>query len=259
MEEKKAYKIVIIGVIIYVVAMLIIFLPRYISNKRDKLYILSGDFIKIKYENGNWSNITDSDDYKLKEFEVFESGVYKGKYKILFTNKYYLYDESGKSTSYEGQLFSYTGTLKLGVVNVADSEITESDKYTITKALSKLGINSFDQLNLYQKVSLDVDKDGVTENVYAASNYYTDESVDTVFSIVFIEKNGNVDILKEKVISSDKIYDEPSYEITKIIDVKEDKKYEIIIEQSYFSRPEESCVILNKLYGKRKEIKNLCE
>ena len=259
MEEKKAYKIVIVGVILYVIIMLLIFLPGYISKKRDKLYILSGDFIKIKYENGKWQNITDSDDYKLKQFEVFESGNYKGNYKILFTNKYYLYDSKGKNINYGGQLFSYSGTLKLGVVNVANNEITENDSFIIKEALNKLKINNFNKLNLYQKVSLDVDKDNVVENIYAISNYYVDENLDKVFSIVFVEKNGKIDFLIDKVISSDKIYDEPSYEINKIIDVKEDKKYEIMIEQSYFSRPEESCIILNKLYGNKKEIKNLCE
>ena len=259
MEEKKAYKIVIIGIIIYVIVMLVIFLPGYIRDKRDKLYILSGDFIKIKYENSRWQNIKKSDDYKLKEFEIYESGIYKGKDKLLFTNRFYLYDDNGKSTNYEGQLFGYSGNIKLGVVNVSNSEITDNDKYIIEKVISKFGISSFNNLNLYQKVSLDVDKDGITENIYAASNYYTEESLDKVFSIVFIEKNGNIDLLKEKVISSDKIYEEPSYEINKIIDIKEDEKYEIMIEQTYFSRPEDSCIILNKLYEKKDLIKNLCE
>lgn len=259
MEEKKAYKIVIIGIISYVIIMLIIFLPNYIHDMRDKLYILSGDFIKIKYENGKWQNIDNSDDYKLKEFEVYESNEYKGKYKILFTNKFYLYDEKGKNTSYEGQLFSYTGNIKLGIINTISSEMTDNDKYIIERALSKVGIAGFNSLNLYQKVSLDVDKDGIIENIYAASNYYVEEIVDKAFSIVFIEKNGNIDILKEKIISTDKIYEEPSYEINKVIDINEDKKYEIMIEQSYFSRPEDSCIILNKLYGKKTLIKNLCK
>lgn len=259
MKENKTYRIIIIGVIIYVIIMLIIFLPNYIRNQSDKLYILSGDFIKIKYEYGKWQNITDSSDYKLKEFEVFESDVYKGKYKLLFSNKFYLYNEEGKNVDYSGKLFAYSGTLKLDVVSILNSELNDNDKFIINKAISKIGIINFNDLNLYQKVSLDVDKDGTIENIYAVSNYYTEEILDEVFSIVFIEKNGDIEILKEKVISSDKIYDEPSYEINMIIDIKKDKKYEIMIEKSYFSRPENSCIILNKLYGKKSVIKDLCE
>lgn len=259
MEEKKIHKTIIIGVIVYVIIMLIIFLPGYIRNKKDKLYILSGDFIKIKYENGKWQNIHDSKDYKLKEFEIYESGEYKGKYKLLFTNKYHLYDTNGKNISYDGQIFGFTGTLKLQIINIPSSEITDNDRFIINKALSKIGIDNFNNLNLFQTLTLDVDNDGINENIYAASNYYVEEELNKVFSVVFIEKNGNIEILKEKVISSDKVYEEPSYEINRVIDIKEDKKYEIMIEQSYFSRPEDSCVILKKLYGKRKEIKNLCE
>lgn len=259
MEEKKVYKTVIIGVIIYVIVMLAIFLPKYISDRRDNLYILSGEFIKIKYSGGNWSNIEDSDDYKLKEFEVYESDNYKGKYKILYTNKFYLYDSNGKNTSYEGQLFAYTGSLKLSVVTDMITEISESDKVIIQKVLDKLNINEYKNLNTFQKVSLDTDKDGITENIYSISNYYTEDSLDKVFSIVFTEENGNINILKEKVISADKIYEEPSYEINKVIDIKDDKKYEIMIEQSYYSRPMESCILLYKLHDKQNLIADLCE
>ena len=76
---------------------------------------------------------------------------------------------------------------------------------------------------------------------------------------MFIEKNNTITILKKNIISSEKIYDEPSYEINKVIDVRDDKKYEIMIEQSYYSRPEDSCVLLYKLYGNKKLIKNLCD
>lgn len=259
MMEKKAYKTVIIGIIIYVLLMTVIFLPIYLKNRREKLYILSGDFIKIKYEKGSWKNITKSDDYKLKDFEVYEANNYKGKYRILFTNRFYLYDSNGQSVPYENKLFAYSGTLKLGITDITSTEMSENDKSIIQRALAKDNITSFNQLNLFQKVSVDTDKDGVVENVYAASNFYTDEELDKVFSIVFIEKNNTITVLKKNIISSEKIYDEPSYEINKVIDVRDDKKYEIMIEQSYYSRPEDSCILLYKLYGNKKLIKNLCD
>lgn len=259
MKTEKAHKIVIIGVIIYVIIMLIIFLPGYIRNRTEKLYILSGDFIKIKYENGQWYNITNSDDYKLKEFKVYESGQYKGDYKLMFTNKYHLYDTSGQTVSYNGQLFAYTGSLEMSVIDIENGEITESDKSNIEKVLEEVKVFEYEDLNLFQKASLDVDKDGVIETVYCINNYYAEKIPSKAFSIVFIEKNGKIDIIKEKVISSDKIYQEPSYEINKILDIKNDKNYELMIEQSYFSRPEDSCVQLYRLSGKKSLIKNLCE
>lgn len=259
MKDDKAYKMVIIGVIIYVVVMLIIFLPGFLRDRFEKLYILSGDFIKIKYENGTWSNIKNSDDYKMKEFQVYESGNYKGKYKLLFTNKFYLYDSNGKKVSYDGQLFAYNGTIKLSKVDVSGTEMSDSDKDIIQKAIYQVGVSSYTDLNLFQKVTLDVDKDGDSEAIYCINNYYVEGIPDKAFSLVFMVDNGEIRIIKDKVISSEDVYEEPSYEINKILDIKDDKKYEIMIEQAYYSRPQDSCVLLYKLTGKRSLIKNLCE
>lgn len=259
MMENKAYKTVIILVILYVIIMLVIFLPNYIRGLHDKLYILSGDFIKIKYEHNGWHNITNNDDYKLKEFNVYTADGTLGKYRILLTNKYYLYNESGKNVTYEGELFASTGTLKLGVTPKSTLELEDSDKEIIKNALEKIKITEYDNFNISQKYVLDVDNDGIDEKIYCLSNYFMESNFDKLFSVVFIEKNGEINILIKKVIDKDKIYDEPSYEINRIVDIKEDKKYEIIIEQNYFSRPQESCAIIYNLYENKKEIANLCK
>lgn len=259
MKDDKAYKIVIIGVVVYVVVMLIIFLPGFLRDRFEKLYILSGDFIKIKYENGTWSNITNSNDYKMKEFKVYESGNYKGEYKLLFTNKFYLYDSNGKNISYDGQLFAYNGTMKLSKVDVSSTEMSENDKDIVQKAIYQVGVSSYSDLNLFQKVTLDIDKDGTNEAIYCINNYYAEEVPDKAFSIVFIVDNNEIRIIKDKVISSEDVYEESSYEINKILDVKEDKKYEIMIEQAYYSRPQDSCILLYNLSDKGSLIKNLCE
>lgn len=260
MKLEKSYKIVIVCICVYVAIMLVIFLPRYLHNRNDNLYILSGDFIKIKYQNGTWKNITKEEDYRLQKFTVYEDSNYKGEYKLLFTNRFYLYDDLGKDISYDGRLFAYRGSLKLGTVKLEESmSPTEADSIFIQEALSQLKIVYQGDFNLFQKASLDVDNDGVVEHIYCISNYYSEEVSDKVFSIIFIEKNNSIHIIQDKVISSDKIYEEPSYEINQIIDIKEDKKYEIMLEQSYYSRPEESCILLYRLDENQRKIADLCK
>ena len=81
---------IILGILAgYLVIMLIIFLPGYLKNKHDKIYILSDTFVKIKYENGKWSNITDNDDYKLKELANYDfegGGIYTTLCNDLYIN-----------------------------------------------------------------------------------------------------------------------------------------------------------------------------
>lgn len=256
--EKKAYRTVIILVALYVIVMLAVFLPNYLRGLHDKLYILSGDVIKIKYEQNGWHNITNSDDYKLQEFNVYNDKGSLGKYKLLLTNRFYLYDNYGKNVAYDGMLFASRGTVKLGVIPKSDLDLDDIDKDIIKRALEKIKITTYDNFNISQKYVLDVDNDNIEERIYCISNYYTESNYNKLFSVVFIEKNGQIDFLIKKVIDSSKIYDEPSYEINRIVDVKEDKKYEVIIEQSYFSRPQKACAIIYNLYDSKKEIANLC-
>lgn len=258
MKDKNAQK-VIIGLLIYLVIMLVLFLPGYLKRKHEKLYILSGAFIKIKYENGRWSNIKNSNDYKLQEFSVYDNNQYMGKYKVLFSNRLNLYDSTGNSISYNGPLFAYRGTLDLVVNDLIQSDFEEVDSYIIQQVLSSLGISYTEEYNLFQKVSLDVDHDGMIETVYCISNYYVEHPSETVFSIVFIHKNNNNYILNQKVISSDLIYEEPSFEIHQVFDIHNDGKYEILFTKGYYSRPESECAMLYNLYDERKLIHNFCD
>ena len=52
----KNIKITLLILLVYLVVMLIIFLPGYLKSKYEKLYIVTNRY-KIKYEDGSWKNI----------------------------------------------------------------------------------------------------------------------------------------------------------------------------------------------------------
>ncbi len=259
----KGYKVVITVLILYLCLMLIIFLPGYIRNRKDNLYIISGNFVKIKYEQGKWDNVTDSKDYRLKKFKLYEDNKYKGIYKIIYNNQFHLYDEKGKVVDYSGRLFGYRGSIPLNIIDSTINEnyidISEQDQTIIKKALSEKKVESYNDFNLFQKISIDVDDDGTKENIYSVSNYFASEVKDKAFSIIFIEKNNELTFIQDKVISSDKIYFEPYYEIQMIIDIKNNNKYEVLITKNYFSQPEKECALLYNLYDKKSQIADLCK
>ena len=70
----------------------------------------------------------------------------------------------------------------------------------------------------------------------------------------------NKNYVIEKVITTpDKIYDEASFIIKQVIDIKNDNKLELLLTKNYYSRPQDECALLYDLSGKRKLIHNFCE
>ena len=113
-------------------------------------------------------------------------------------------------------------------------------------------------LNLFQKIELDIDGDNKFEKVYCINNYYVDNPLDKVFSLIYVNDNNKIKILEKKIIDSSKIYDEESYEIHKVLDIKEDKKMELLYTKNYYSQPEKECAVLHNLSGRYKKIKDFC-
>ena len=66
----KGTKALLMGLLVYLVIMLIIFLPGYIRNKREKLYIISNTY-RIKYEQGKWSKFVGFVETKEK-YNIYE-------------------------------------------------------------------------------------------------------------------------------------------------------------------------------------------
>lgn len=258
MENKKICKLIILGLIIYCLIFVIIFLPGYLRKLHDKMYIIYGNDLHIKLENGEWSDIENINDYKFNKFNVYSGNSFLGKFKILNSNTLILYDDYYNKVNYSDTIFAYNSNFDVSVVDLIETEKNEKDDLVIDSVLDKVKISNYNDLNLFQKVSWDFDNDGVIENLYCISNFYTYEDFPKLFSIVFIEKNNKIDIIKSNIIDNIDLNVEESYTIAKVIDLRSDGKYELLLSNDYFSRPYDSCAIIYSLSGKYKEITNLC-
>lgn len=250
----KFSKTVLIILGFYLVVMLIIFLPKYIKLRKEKLYIITDNY-RIKYEFGKWSfNNTD----KKEEYTFYENGEYKGKYLALLLDKIRLYD-NGSKVNYKGKILGYRGSLKLEVYNIIeDSKLEETDKLAIDKFLEKENIKAtYDTLYL-QKAILDVDNDGTEETIYCVSNNL-DENSQVAFAAIFVSDGDKTDVL---VSNSEKAEDKMMlklYNLENIFDIKKDKKIEILYSTGYsMGSVDEQCYVLHNLSSK-KVIHNFCE
>ena len=258
LKMDKSGVLIIRVLIVYLVIALIIFLPTYIKNKVEKLYIITNDNIKIKYTNGRWKKIYNSKDYALKKFNLYENDEYKGKYKIMYSNKLILIDDSGNRTNTNGNYVAYRGSLKLGVYDLITDELSEVDKEYIEKALIKLNLPVTYNFNHFQRVYYDIDKDGILENVYCINNFYTDDTNEK-FSILFIQNEDEIKIIDKQITDSNGIYDNKIFSIINVFDIRKDGKLELLYREDYpMDNSDDSCIILHNL-SKNKQIKNFCE
>ena len=256
----KENKIIMFIFISYLIIMLILFLPEYYRRIHDKVYIVTHNY-QIKYENGRWSKIEKNKGYTNKSFQVYNDGKFMGEYNVFYSNsRVNILDKDDNRIPYQGVVFAYSSNIPFNVFNVTNNvEMTESDKAIIDKALSSLKINGFTAANLLQKVDIDLDNDGSNETIYSVSNFYANEDkADKAFSIIFIYKNGEVDIVAQSI--SDEYNDSrvPSFNIQKVFDMRNDKKYKIIYSQEYFAHPDRECVVIRELKENGKIIRDFC-
>lgn len=259
----KTSRRIIYFLIIYAIVVVAVFSFMYF-NKKGSLYIITSDY-KIKYIDGDWLNITSVDDYNMQECSVYDNDSYLGKYKLLLSNKFYLYDENGKPITASGNVIAYRGSIKMSVLNTdLYMEALDTDNSYIKQALDKANIENVSDYEVKQKTVLDVDNDGIDEKIYVVSNVlvsdpntldgYRDTKDNTIFSILFMVKDDKIYIIDSKKDQEDYKY----FEMSHVIDIKEDGKIELIYLDKYLQTDYNQCVKIYDL-NKEKTIKDFCK
>lgn len=254
MNEKfkmdKVSKTIILLLIIYAIAAIAIFMPGYLS-RRGKLYIITNS-VKIKYDNGKWSNIINVSDYRLKKFDVYDDTGYLGNYKLMYGKKISLYD-GDKKVNYSGSVLAYRGTLSLENYSVEGNyKITEEDKVVFNEVYNKLNLPVTYDLSYVQKAEVN------NTYIYAITNYDVDDS-NKRFSIIFSYKDNEVDIIDKTITTDEKKDDGKLFSILNVLDIRKDGKYELLYSSNYPNASKDSeCVILYNL-NKNKKIHNFCK
>ena len=261
-------KIFLIVLVIYVLIMLLVFLPNYLKKQNETMFIMTTRY-KIKYEKGKWKKITNSDDYKLRKLNIYLDGDYFGEYRILYSNRFTLLNDNDEIVPYDGIIFAYSGSNKIKLHEISyNEEINYKDDEIVKDALSKIGITQMAYYNIRQKSSIDIDNDNKNEYIYIIDNYEkaSNNSIDGItgpvandsgknFSVIFMYKNNKVYII-DKIITED--YAFKVFEVLNVIDIKEDNKLELIYNVGERYNTFSDCVKLYNL-ANNKEIHNFCQ
>lgn len=234
---KKKYLILISIIIVYfLVLFLFIGKDKIKSSKREVTIVLDHDTV-FKLKGTSWKNASseiEKKDLDWTEFNVFVNHENLGKYYLWYDEKWYLFDKDKKPYNYEiGSFLAIQSNDEIKVLNFTPS--TPEDMTYIKQALKENNITwveDFSVNNLYQ---IDFDNDGTIENFYAISNAFLENAPSNqVFSIVFMEKNGQINYLYKSIDENNGQNSCKPY-LNTVIDLTGDNTYEIILSCGYFS------------------------
>lgn len=262
---KKIY--VILGVLagVYVGVMLIVYGRDYQKEQTElkkSSYILIDNNIRWEYRKGYWYNLNDKDLVKIlneNEFQVFENKRKMGTYHLNnYDETWYFFDSKNNSKQIEGKFFGFSGDKTINVLNREPVEMSSLDEEYYRQILNdnKISYEELKNLSTKQKLVYDLDDDGETETIYAVSNVFSNTIYsDKVFSFVYIIDNQKIQLLTSEINEIRDVLSTYSYSIAYIVDINEDRKYELILEGNIF-RPNSDCYkMFQEIRGNYKMIK----
>lgn len=231
MEKKYKILIVISSILIITILVGAVLLKKdsfvlVLSNETVLEYDEKKDrFIPRLVQNLNADNI-----YSIR----LEDGT-EAKSK-LFHKDIWQYEKNGDIIDIDNLFFAANENKKHSVIPFKIEELSDEDILEVDEIIGKNGVLNRGEFGYTQKVIIDLDNDGIKEEIISASNVFSSSERDKDFSLVYIRKQGHNYILLDKVEAVDDFKNTCVSYISGIIDLNNDKNYEIVVGCNYFDQ-----------------------
>ena len=249
-EIGKRYKIIGIILTVYLIGFFLIFGLSNVKDGKRKLTLLVGDNTFWRYSDKSWLNITTKEtinSLNWQKYKVYLDNKYFGEYSLWYDDsKWYAFKSDKSAVIMEGDLLAYSSNFDL---DIKEFEIKENTNNTyVHQVLAKNELPTSSQMTINSVVKVDIDNDGIEEEIYTISNAFaSDFYPDKLFSIAFMVKD-------EQIYSMYTNIEEASFGngckpyVRAILDINEDKTYEVILTCGKFSiqKQEDMLFKLNK-------------
>ena len=193
-----------------------------INKENSKYANIVVDGINIwEYSEGNWKVVSE-EEFKEEEkiFDLYSSSEYYGDYTVKVNNKkLYAFDDKYKSLQYSGSILGINANYDVDVYFFGYISANEEDLIRLT------GYADDSYKKEIRKTCLDIDSDEVEECFYIV-DYYEDGEV--LFTEIYYYDGA----LRSIINNEGERYS--SYDISYILDINNDGKYELIINSNYF-------------------------
>ena len=245
MIKKRTYIILILIMVIFFGLTYIFLGSDNLKRRKYESTILVGNNSTFVYQNQKWSRLyNDNSEFKnlnWKEFDVYSGGEKLGEYLLWYDTKWYAFDKNRKAKIINDDFIGINTNYEMKVLSYKEESFTSSDYVTQILSENKLPTNS--QFTANYKIDLDIDEDGILEELYVISNVFPmDFSPNKLFSIVFLVKGDNIYYLY-KDIRDNKSFNGCKPHIQSILDADNDNNYEILLSCNEYSNSSQTDIL----------------
>ncbi len=253
----KTYIFIALILIAYVIG---IFFFKKGEKEKDHnvVYVLAGINTRLLYQDQEWHTMaSQTEEYKWKEFKLYNSGVYEGTYKIqnqLGVDSYYDNDYVPIGKMDVGYM-AISSPGKFDYVGTSDLTINKEDA-NLMQVMQENNITNFDSILNSKIIVTDLNSDEEDDKLYYISNLFTG-SEDQYFSIVFAVIDGKIQYIKKHInreVNHDDDVEQyvsiPDSYLNGVLKIGNNQYPKIFIENSYYGRAE-TCFEIYE-YKKRK-------
>lgn len=236
MENKKKIVIVVSILLIYFVIMMIFFGFDSLKKKIYHLDVLIAPNTYLKFERGIWRDVKENEAELLgKSYKIYDNHQYLYNGVLQYTDdNWYAFDNNNKPLSLPENFFAYRGNLEMDVINYNSVNMSLEEIEEASSILKKYNITFQPEFTKTLKIDLDFDSDGERETIYIISNALGMEEQSIYFSIAYMKNSDNIEVLIDDV--SIDMYQVPSLNLKEVVDINQDKIYELIFEKIYFDQ-----------------------
>lgn len=239
-KNKKIGIILIIVLIVFALLMFILVGVGAFRRQKEKLYIVVDNDAMWVYKNEKWSTISveDAKSYNWMAFDVYQGNSFFDRCYMMYTNnKWYIFDNSKNAVIPKEKVLAIGGNMNVSVIDFNTSSITDLDNSYIKYVLNKYGIDDVVNFTNKEKISLDFDNDGKSEDLFVLSNIFPiGFSPKKSYNLIFLRDDDNSTYVVYKSISDfGSSYSGCKAYVSSIIDVDMDKNYEILVGCGYYS------------------------
>ena len=249
--------IIFIGILVVYLGIMYLFIGKNkVNEKKANEILVIRNNTKFYYNNYKWTKINNNDylNFNGKIYNVYQNQSFFGNYELMFNNKWYIFDENNDSIDYDDEVFAYSGKKELKFINFESLNLDSKDINYINKALEKVEIENYKGYFEGKKIKINYDNDSKDELVYIVNGSYESR----VFTLCFLVDNKDVFIIDSDILNKDDSILLKIYNFHSIIDIGNDKKYEIIISQDTYSEHIPHCHYM--LYNNREyDVVTSCE
>lgn len=245
--KERNIKIVIVFLIITMIYAGIIILLNRVKDKSMVLLFAENDIFEYK---NNVLIKTDKINEDLK-YSVYINNSYFGEYNIKNNSGFKLYTNN-ELTNYDGSFFAYTNNINIKNKKISNV-FSENDLLKINLLIGS--INKMEDLLIKEKYIVDLDNNGINDQIVNASNLDGYVEAETYFNLVYVILNNTSEqILIKEIVEPKNVLVNPRYSIYSIFNINNSNYDNIVLQRWYFSLGGEPNVMIyeyiNNQYSK---------